>query len=408
MSDIQTPTKPAGPSNFFLRTVTSLAMMISFLLLCLYVGQVACIFFILLLQVGMWHEVTNIPKLASKDKRPALPRWLNWYFLGICLYYLYGRALKKVLIKTWPDAAEGPMKVHTFTCFCLWCVGFVLFISSLRPKMLIRQFSQLVWNHMALLYIAVQGSFFIATMWDGMIWFLLPTSIIIANDIWAYICGKLFGRTKLWALSPKKTREGFIGAIVVTIVWGIFASWAFSYSPRLVCPKESIWPLTTPTSCDISPVFQWKEYQLPAVVVAAAQSVGLSVTTITVKPVMLHSISFSLFGSIVGPFGGFFASGIKRAFELKDFGDLIPGHGGVTDRMDCQMLMATFTYVYLGNFIRSSGGICSNPRFIGACVTRMSLQDQVELLNKLKQIVVSRGATFAANGTALLPAVPPA
>jgi phosphatidate cytidylyltransferase len=33
----------------------------------------------------------------------------------------------------------------------------------------------------------------------------------------------------------------------------------------------------------------------------------------------------------------FFASGFKRAFKIKDFGDSIPGHGGITDRMDCQV-----------------------------------------------------------------------
>lgn len=39
----------------------------------------------------------------------------------------------------------------------------------------------------------------------------------------------------------------------------------------------------------------------------------------------------------VSPAGGFFASGFKRAFHMKDFGDTIPGHGGVTDRFDCQV-----------------------------------------------------------------------
>jgi len=42
------------------------------------------------------------------------------------------------------------------------------------------------------------------------------------------------------------------------------------------------------------------------------------------------------FASLVAPFGGFFASGFKRAFNIKDFGHSIPGHGGMTDRMDCQ------------------------------------------------------------------------
>jgi phosphatidate cytidylyltransferase len=46
-----------------------------------------------------------------------------------------------------------------------------------------------------------------------------------------------------------------------------------------------------------------------------------------------------LFASFIAPFGGFFASGFKRALKIKDFADIIPGHGGITDRMDCQILM---------------------------------------------------------------------
>ena len=45
------------------------------------------------------------------------------------------------------------------------------------------------------------------------------------------------------------------------------------------------------------------------------------------------------FPKSVTPFGGFFASGLKRAAQVKDFGDVIPGHGGLTDRFDCGMLM---------------------------------------------------------------------
>lgn len=44
---------------------------------------------------------------------------------------------------------------------------------------------------------------------------------------------------------------------------------------------------------------------------------------------------FMLFASLIAPFGGFFASGLKRALQIKDFSNLIPGHGGVTDRLDC-------------------------------------------------------------------------
>ena len=70
-------------------------------------------------------------------------------------------------------------------------------------------------------------------------------------------------------------------------------------------------------------------------------------------PFVLHSLALSLFSSVIGPFGGFFASGFKRAFKIKDFGDVIPGHGGIMDRFDCQYLMATFVNVYISSFIRA-------------------------------------------------------
>ena len=52
--------------------------------------------------------------------------------------------------------------------------------------------------------------------------------------------------------------------------------------------------------------------------------------------VQLHAIVLALCASLIAPFGGFFASGFKRSFKVKDFGNSIPGHGGMTDRMDCQ------------------------------------------------------------------------
>jgi phosphatidate cytidylyltransferase len=41
------------------------------------------------------------------------------------------------------------------------------------------------------------------------------------------------------------------------------------------------------------------------------------------------------------------ASVIKRAYEQKDFGALFPGHGGLVDRLDCQLVLAPFVYLYL-------------------------------------------------------------
>jgi len=52
--------------------------------------------------------------------------------------------------------------------------------------------------------------------------FVLPASMVICNDITAYIFGRIFGRTPLSSLSPKKTVEGFIGGIFCTMIFGYF------------------------------------------------------------------------------------------------------------------------------------------------------------------------------------------
>lgn len=52
----------------------------------------------------------------------------------------------------------------------------------------------------------------------------MPVSMIILNDIWAYVFGFFFGRTPLIQVSPKKTWEGFIGGGVATVICGIVVS----------------------------------------------------------------------------------------------------------------------------------------------------------------------------------------
>jgi len=68
--------------------------------------------------------------------------------------------------------------------------------------------------------------------------------------------------------------------------------------------------------------------------------------SVTVAPIQFHILVLATFASLIAPFGGFFASGLKRAFKIKDFGDSIPGHGGMTDRMDCQFIMVPNTLLF--------------------------------------------------------------
>jgi len=116
---------------------------------------------------------------------------------------------------------------------------------------------------------------------------------------------------------------------------------------------------------------------------------GRSVTTIPYTPYHLHILVMATFVSLVAPFGGFFASGFKRAFNIKDFGHSIPGHGGMTDRMDCQFLMGVFTYVYYSGIIRENRVTVGSV--LQTVVSGLSVEEQLELIADLRRYLAGQG-----------------
>lgn len=122
--------------------------------------------------------------------------------------------------------------------------------------------------------------------------------LIWVNDSFAYLVGSLIGRNKLYtAVSPKKTIEGSLGGFVFTMAAAFFLG---KYEPI------------------ISP-FQW--------VVLAAVIV--------------------IFGSL----GDLIESKFKRSAGVKDSGAIIPGHGGMLDRLDSMVFAAPFAYLTLNIFV---------------------------------------------------------
>ncbi|XP_023522235.1 phosphatidate cytidylyltransferase 2-like, partial [Cucurbita pepo subsp. pepo] len=109
---------------------------------------------------------------------------------------------------------------------------------------------------------------------------------------------------------------------------------------------------------------------------------------VSILPVQGHALCLGLFASIIAPFGGFFASGFKRAFKVKDFGDSIPGHGGITDRMDCQMVMAVFAYIYHQSFVMAQN--LSVDTILDQILVNLTLEEQAALYLKLGQILQQR------------------
>jgi phosphatidate cytidylyltransferase len=102
---------------------------------------------------------------------------------------------------------------------------------------------------------------------------------------------------------------------------------------------------------------------------------------------------FATFASLIAPFGGFFASGLKRTFHIKDFGDSIPGHGGMTDRMDCQFIMGFFAFMYYQSFIATHKA--SVGSVLEMAITGLTTEEQMEVVRGLSKHLVNQGKIAA-------------
>jgi len=130
---------------------------------------------------------------------------------------------------------------------------------------------------------------------DGLQWVISALVITWANDTCAYFAGRLFGRHKLHAaVSPNKTWEGFAGGAVGSVGGMFITRWV-------------AFPALTATDC----------------------------------------LVLGLFGAVLGPLGDLCESMLKRAHGVKDSGTLIPGHGGLLDRVDALLFNAPAVYLYV-------------------------------------------------------------
>ncbi|MFK8059013.1 MAG: phosphatidate cytidylyltransferase [Polaribacter sp.] len=128
----------------------------------------------------------------------------------------------------------------------------------------------------------------------------LMISILImiwVNDSFAFLVGKNFGKRKLFvSVSPKKTQEGFLGGFVFALIAAYIIS---KYNTD----------------------FSTLNWLIIAVIV-----------------------------SVIGTIGDLIESKFKRQANIKDSGNIMPGHGGILDRLDSLLFAAPFVYLYI-NFI---------------------------------------------------------
>lgn len=366
--------------------------MIAGLLVMLAAGPIWIILFLTVVQVTIFNEILTIAAVPAKQHQIPWFKAINWYFLATTIYFAYGETLiyyfKHIV---YIDALLLPLaKHHRFISFILYIMGFVWFVSSLQKSQYRFQFSQFAFTHMTLIFIVGQAHFIINNLLEGIYWFLIPCSLVIANDCFAYVCGKLFGKHKLLELSPKKTVEGFIGAWGCTIVIGLIVSNVFTRLDYFICPATDLGAnIFTGLQCEPNPVFISRTFDLPLSFLQLHPLLSFLPRHVSLAPIQLHLMVLCTFASLIAPFGGFFASGLKRAYKIKDFGDSIPGHGGMTDRMDCQILNGFFVYLYYQSFIAI--GTESVGALLGKAVLGLSDQEIVELISKLMSFLQSRG-----------------
>lgn len=130
--------------------------------------------------------------------------------------------------------------------------------------------------------------------------YLLGITMLISvlTDIFAYLCGKGFGKHKLApVLSPKKTIEGSAGGTICAVV--------ILMTVALVLSKNNVISVN---------------YGILGICLVSA--------------------------SVLGQFGDLAFSSVKRISGIKDYGKLLPGHGGVLDRFDSMLFVAPFTYLF--------------------------------------------------------------
>lgn len=301
------------------RTVLTILMIGSFAYLAMK-DKVFITALILFIQICSFKEVVSVALIKRRMTR--LSKYLVFHFFIAANIFLLHKSIISIFSTT---TLIKYNRFCTLMGFCFYTLGFCIFTYSLRKKSLKKQFYVFGVTHLTtiLLCKAVQAA--IRNLEKGKFWVVFPAALVISNDISAYVVGKLVGRRPLLKISPKKTVEGFVGGFVGTGVLGIAIAY-FTLRFKFVS-NEYLEKLSEQFTLNI---------------------VGCACT---VRAIYVHSLFFILFASFVAPFGGFFASGYKRTFGVKDFGTIIPGHGGMMDRMDCQFLMAVFTNVYISTFL---------------------------------------------------------
>lgn len=187
----------------------------------------------------------------------------------------------------------------------LWWAGISVYLLSARPADADGTFKP--WRLLSAVMVLPAAAFAMASLHSlprGADWLFFALSLVWVADIGAYFAGKRFGKNKLAPhISPGKTREGLAGALLATTVYTLLA---------------------------------WRYFDLP-------------------QDQLLLLVMISIIVTLISVSGDLYFSFLKREAGLKDSGNILPGHGGILDRID-SVLAAMPVFLVSFNLLLSMDG----------------------------------------------------
>ena len=175
----------------------------------------------------------------------------------------------------------------------------LLSTKSINENLLIKkyQFKFLALNMIAFCYILFIFSYFSYEIHktEGPEFFLFLISICFFTDIGGFIIGKIIGGKKLSKISPNKTISGTIGSFIFSI--------------------------------------------FPLILISNFDYLNLEIK--------INNLIFCLIISLISQLGDLFISYLKRKAKIKDTGNMLPGHGGILDRVDGIIFAVPFSYILI-------------------------------------------------------------
>lgn len=211
---------------------------------------------------------------------------------------------------------------------------FVLMLSALGRKNLASALPAISYSSFGLIYIgfSLATLVFIRITPLGSFLLLFLFVVVWSGDTFAYYVGRSMGRHKLAPeISPKKTWEGAIASVLGSAILGTLL---LHYLPQIVDWLHRIGAM---------PHLEWHAVERWRMLTAAPAP------EISAPPLLL-AIGISVVLNIAAQLGDLLESQMKRGAGVKDSGTLLPGHGGILDRIDALLLAAPAALVLFGVF----------------------------------------------------------